>query len=142
MYIGEYRHTIDEKRRLSIPSKFRKELGKGAVITRELDNCLVIFPMRVWEERAKKIGTLSESQKEARGFGRIKLAGANLVEFDKLGRILVPVHLAEYAGLEKDVVVAGIYNRLEVWDAEKWNRYQKEMEQNMESMAEKLGEQI
>ena len=140
MFIGEYRHTIDEKRRLAIPSKFRKELGKGAVITRGLDNCLVIYPVKEWEKMSDKLGKLPASQLEARGFARIMLAGAAAAEFDQLGRALIPEYLKQYASLEKDVVVTGLYNRLEVWDAKSWDTYKQKVEKEVGDFASKLGE--
>ena len=140
MFIGEYRHTIDEKRRLAIPSKFRKELGKGAVITRGLDNCLVIYPVKEWEKMSDKLGKLPASQLEARGFARIMLAGAAAAEFDQLGRSLIPEYLKHYASLEKDVVITGLYNRLEVWDAKAWDTYKQKVEKEVGDFASKLGE--
>ena len=140
MFIGEYRHTIDEKRRLAIPSKFRKELGKGAVITRGLDNCLVIYPVKEWEKMSDKLGKLPASQLEARGFARIMLAGAAAAEFDQLGRALIPEYLKQYASLDKDVVITGLYNRLEVWDAKAWDTYKQKVEKEVGDFASKLGE--
>ena len=105
MFIGEYSHTIDEKRRLAIPSKFRRDLGKKAVITRGLDSCLFVFPAREWESLAQKLGTLPLGQSDARGFIRLILAGAMDVSLDGLGRILVPDYLREYASLKKQVTV-------------------------------------
>ncbi|OGZ34565.1 MAG: cell division/cell wall cluster transcriptional repressor MraZ [Candidatus Portnoybacteria bacterium RBG_13_41_18] len=140
MFIGEYRHTIDQKRRLAIPAKFRAQLGESAVITRGIDNCLVIYPQKEWEAMAEKLGRLPASQLEARGFARIMLAGAMQVEFDQLGRILIPDYLKDYAVLKKEVVVVGIYNRLEIWDAEKWNDYKQRAEKEVGDLASKLGE--
>ena len=140
MFIGEYRHTIDEKRRLAIPSKFRKELGKGAVITRGLDNCLVIYPVKECGKMSDKLGKLPASQLEAMGFARLMLAGAAAAEFDQLGRALIPEYLKQYASLEKDVVVTGLYNRLEVWDAKSWDTYKQKVEKEVGDFASKLGE--
>ncbi|MBI4709393.1 MAG: division/cell wall cluster transcriptional repressor MraZ [Candidatus Portnoybacteria bacterium] len=140
MFIGEYRHTIDEKKRLAIPAKFRKDLGRGAVITRGIDNCLVVYPQKEWENMADKLGRLPGSQLEARGFARIMLAGAMNVGFDQLGRILVPDYLKEYAFLKKEVVITGLYNRLEIWEAARWNDYKKKAEKEVGDLASKLGE--
>ena len=140
MFIGEYRHTIDEKKRLAIPSKFRKELGKGAVITRGIDNCLVIYPFKEWERMSNVLGKLPASQLEARGFARIMLAGAAAAEFDSLGRILIPEYLKEYAVLKKNVVITGLYNRMEVWDQKRWDEYKQNVEKDMGDFASKLGE--
>ena len=140
MLIGEFRHTIDTKKRLALPAKFRKELGETVIITRGLDNCLVIYPEKEWETMSDKLGKLPMGQAEARGFSRIMLAGAMAVGLDKLGRILVPDYLKNYANLTKSVVVCGLYNRLEIWDAESWDVYRKKMEGEIGDMAGKLKE--
>ena len=140
MFIGEYSHTIDEKQRLAIPSKFRKELGKNAVITRGLDNCLFAFPEKEWSVLAQKLGNLPLGQGDARGFIRLMLAGAMDVSLDSLGRILVPDYLKEYASLKKQVIVTGVFNRLEVWDETLWKRYKGRSEKEIGNMAERLGE--
>ncbi|TSC55836.1 MAG: MraZ protein [Parcubacteria group bacterium Greene0714_21] len=140
MFIGEFRHTIDEKKRLAIPAKLRKQLGKEAVITRGLDNCLVVYPIKEWKQKSEKISTLPESQLEARGFARIMLAGAVAVDFDKLGRILVPEYLKQYAELKKNVVIAGLYNRLEIWDETRWETYKQNVEKEIGDFASKLKE--
>lgn len=138
MFIGEYTHTLDEKKRLAMPSKFRKELGNGAVVTRGLDKCLVVYPMKVWEEMAEKLGNLPASQLEARGLGRIMLAGATSVEFDKLGRALIPDYLKEYATLGKDITIIGLFNRIEIWDASLWKKYREGAEKQMDDYVSKL----
>ena len=140
MFIGEYSHTIDEKRRLAIPSKFRKDLGKKAVITRGLDSCLFVFPAEEWDSLAQKLGALPLGQSDARGFIRLILAGAMDVSCDSLGRILVPDYLKEYASLGKQVVVTGVLNRLEVWDEALWRQYKSRSEKEIGNMAERLGE--
>jgi MraZ protein len=140
MLTGEYQHTLDEKKRLAIPSKLRKQLGKEAVVTRGFDNCLVMYPIEEWKKMSDKIGKLPESQTEARGFARIKLAGAALVEFDQLGRVLIPEYLKQYAMLEKNVVIAGLYNRLEIWDEKRWETYKAKAEKEVGDFASKLGE--
>lgn len=140
MFIGEYTYSIDEKKRLGVPPKFRSSLGKQAVITRGLDHCLFLYPMKAWEELAGKISKLPLSQADARGFGRLMLAGAMEVSFDALGRILVPDYLKEYAGLGKKVVVAGVSDRLEIWDEKKWAQYKEKMEENEGDIAERLKE--
>ncbi len=140
MLIGEYKHNLDPKKRLSIPSKFRKELGEGAVLTRGLDNCLFVFPLQSWKPFAEMLGGLSLAKKETRSFSRLFLSGAVEVEFDSLGRILIPDNLKEYAELKKVVMITGVSNRLEIWDEEKWNVYKADLEKNSDSIAEKLGE--
>lgn len=137
--IGEYIHTIDHKRRVSIPSKFRKALGKKAVITRGLDNCLVLYPREGWAKVAAKLEQLPSGQINARGLTRILLSGAADVELDTLGRILVPEHLVEYASLKKNVVLIGLSNRIEIWDEGRWKEYKTAMEKTVGEMAQQLG---
>src|SRR3989338_348653 len=147
MLIGEYKHNLDAKRRLAIPSKFRKELGEGlpagqagAILTRGLDNCLFIFPSKYWAPFAEMLAGLSMAKQDTRAFARLFLSGATEIEFDSLGRILIPEHLKKYADLKKSIVVAGLFNRLEVWDEEKWSNYRTDIERNSDKIAEKLGE--
>lgn len=140
MLIGEYKHTIDTKKRMALPAKFRKELGAEVIITRGLDNCLTVYPLKEWETISDKLGKLPEAQLEARGFVRIKLGGAMAVELDQLGRILIPEYLKQYAGLAKNVVICGLYNRLEIWDAEKWSTYKDKAEREVGDFASKLKE--
>ena len=140
MFIGEYKHTIDPKKRLAIPVKFRKELGGKAVLTRGLDGCLFIFPMKEWEQLAEKLGKLPFGKQDSRGFARLLLAGALEVKFDQLGRILVPDFLKDYAALKKEVVIAGLFNKLEIWDEARWFSYKANLEKNSDRIAEKLGE--
>ncbi|OGN04143.1 MAG: cell division/cell wall cluster transcriptional repressor MraZ [Candidatus Yanofskybacteria bacterium RIFCSPHIGHO2_01_FULL_44_22] len=140
MFIGEYTHNLDAKRRIAIPAKFRKELGESAVLTRGLDNCLFIFPKIQWEQLAEKLSFLPIGQQGTRAFIRLLMSGAVEVEFDVLGRILIPDYLKKYADLKKGVVVTGVLNRLEIWDEEKWNGYRANLEKNSDSIAEKLGE--
>lgn len=140
MFIGEFTHSIDNKKRLAIPSKFRKELGGKAVLTRGLDNCLFLYPFQEWEKFSEKLSQLSMGQANTRSFARLMLAGAVEVEFDNLGRILIPDYLKNYAELKKKIVVAGVLNRLEIWDQGKWEGYKKEIEKNTDAIAEKLGE--
>lgn len=140
MLIGEYKHNLDTKRRLAVPSKFRKELGEGAVLTRGLDSCLFIFPSKYWAPFAEMLAGLSITKQDTRSFARLFLSGAVEVEFDSLGRILIPEHLKKYADLKKSIIVAGLFNRLEVWDEERWISYRSELEKNSDKIAEKLGE--
>ncbi len=140
MLIGEYQHTIDEKKRLAIPAKLRKDLGKGAVLTRGLDNCLALYPLKEWEKLADKLSKLPTGQIEARGVARVILSGAVAVEFDSLGRILMPDYLKQYAGVEKNVVIAGVFNHLEIWDKVNWDNYKQKMEKEVGDMAAKLSE--
>jgi len=140
MFIGEFKHNIDEKGRLAIPVKFRSDLAKGAVVTRGLDNCLFVYSLDEWEKLANKLSNLPISQAKARAFARLMLAGAMDVVPDKQGRINLPEYLRQYAGLNKSVVVAGLYNRLEIWDSVTWDKYSKDTEQSSTDISEKLAE--
>jgi MraZ protein len=139
MFIGEYQHSIDAKKRLAVPSKFRPDLKNKIVVTRGLDKCLFVYPLSVWEELAEKLGSLPVGESSTRSFIRIMLAGAVDVEVDKQGRILIPDYLKKYAGLKKNIVIAGLYNRLEIWDEKKWNDYKDKAEKNADKIAEQLG---
>ncbi len=140
MLIGEYKHTIDNKKRLAIPAKLRKELSKGAVLTRGLDNCLALYPLKEWEKLAEKLSKLPTGQIEVRGLARVILSGASTVEIDSLGRILVPDYLKQYAAIEKNVVIAGVFNHLEIWDESRWETYKQKTEKEVGDMAAKLSE--
>lgn len=140
MYIGEYTYSIDAKRRMAVPAKFRKELSTGAVITRGIDNCLALYAVKAWEVMAEKLQNLTSARGEARGLARILLSGATDVGFDKLGRILIPDHLTKYARLKKNVVIIGLGNRIEIWDRKAWDDYKVKTEAQVGSMAERLEE--
>mgnify|MGYP001592249321 CR=1 FL=1 len=130
MLIGEYSHNLDQKKRLSVPAKFRKELGDGAVLTRGLDGCLWLFPSSQWSLLAERIAALPMAQSDSRSFARLLLSGATEVQFDGLGRILIPDYLKEFAHLSREVVVTGVQNRLELWDKSAWTEYKKRLEKN------------
>jgi MraZ protein len=140
MFIGEYTHNLDSKGRVAIPVKFRQKLTGGAIVTRGLDRCLFVFTNKDWETLAQKLIALPLAQANSRAFVRLMLAGAVDVELDKQGRILIPDYLREYAGLKKQVVVAGLYNRIEIWDSEAWHGYKTKTEASSDEIAEKLGE--
>jgi len=140
MFIGEYSYSIDDKKRLAVPPKFRQLLGKKAVITRGLDQCLFVYPLREWKTLAEKLSKLPLAQADARGFARLMLTGAMEVNLDNLGRVLVPDFLKNYGGLQKKVVITGVYNRVEIWDEEKWSDYKKKTENEVGDIAERLKE--
>ena len=140
MLIGEYSHSLDPKKRLSLPKKFRVELGKKVVITRGLDNCLFMYPMSEWEQTARRLKELSFTQADTRGFNRFLLSGAVEVDIDSAGRILIPEYLKEFASLDLKVVLAGVSDRVEIWNEKTWNTYKKRIEKQADAMAEKLGE--
>ena len=140
MFIGEYTYSIDDKKRLAIPAKFRNLLGKKAVITRGLDNCLFLYPAKEWNNLADKLSKLPLSQADARGFARLMLTGAMDAKLDNLGRILVPDYLKDYGQLKKKVVIAGVFNRVEIWDERKWKMYKTKTEKEVGDIAERLKE--
>ncbi len=140
MFIGEYNHNLDEKGRLAIPAKFRLILKKGAVVTKGLDGCLFLYSKSQFEEIAKKFAALPLSQSKARAFARHMLAGAMDVEFDNQGRVTLPEYLRKFSGLKKKVIVAGLYNHLEIWDEAAWNSYKSDSEKNSNAIAEALGD--
>ncbi len=139
MFIGEYEHTLDEKNRVSIPKLFRTGLGKKMVMTRGLDNCLFVYSRATWEKVAGKLQELSFAQADTRGFNRFILSGAAEVEVDAAGRVLIPEHQRQFAGLSKTIVFAGVSDRVEIWDAAIWKAYKAEIEKKAETMAEALG---
>ena len=140
MLVGEYVHTIDLKKRLAIPAKLRKEIGSKAVLTRGLDGCLFLFSAKEWAIFAEKISHLSFVKQDTRSFMRLFLSGASEVETDQLGRILIPDYLKDYARLGKEAVIAGLFNRLEIWDYTRWQTHKKALESEADKIAEKLGE--
>ena len=140
MFIGEYQHNIDKKGRLAVPVKFRQRLKKGAVVTKGLDNCLFLYPQEEWKKLADKLINLPLSQARSRAFARLMLAGAYEVKTDSQGRINLPNYLLNYAHLKKRATVAGLYNRIEIWDSGVWARYKTMAERDSEKIAESLGE--
>jgi len=139
MLIGQYEHTIDIKNRLALPAKFRGELGEKVIVTKGVENCLIVYTEKEFMVMSEKLSNLTFSQPEARSFTRTMLAGAMEVTLDKLGRILVPDYLKKYASLNKNVVICGLSNRLEIWDAENWASWTKEAEKGVSDIVSKLG---
>ena|SRR3989344_1202096 len=140
MLIGEYVHILDPKKRLSLPSKFRKELGRKIVVTRGLDNCLFVYSLKEWQKISQKLGELSIGAADTRGFNRFMLSGAVEVDVDSVGRILIPDFLKAFANLKSKVILAGIHSRVEIWDERVWSEYKKRVERQADALAEKLGE--
>jgi len=138
MLLGEYRHNLDSKNRLTIPAKLRMELGEKPILTRGLDNCLFIYPRRDWELFVEKLSQLPLSQKTARNFSRFMLSGASEAEIDEMGRILVPDFLRKYGRFEKTIVVVGVQNRVEIWAEKEWGKYMTEIEKSSGDIAENL----
>lgn len=140
MLIGEYLHTIDPKKRLSLPAKFRKELGKTVIITRGLDQCLFVFPQSAWKKLVERFSDLSIGSTETRGFNRFMLSGAVEADIDSAGRVLIPDFLKEFAGLKTKVALAGLNDRVEIWDEKRWDAYKKKIESQGDAMAQKLSD--
>lgn len=142
MFMGEYQHNMDSKGRVIIPAKFRENLGDKFVATRGLDNCLFVYPMQEWSILEEKLTELPITSKNARSFVRFFFSGATECELDKQGRVSIPANLRNYAELEKEVVVIGLANRIELWALEKWDDYMQAAEESSEEIAsamEQLG---
>lgn len=140
MFIGEYQHNIDEKGRLAVPAKFRQQLKNGAVITKGLDKCLFLYPAAEWKKLADKLVNMSINQAKSRAYVRMLLTGAFEVKFDVQGRINLPDNLIKFSGLKKKAVVAGLYNRIEIWNDRSWAIYKARAEKESDKIAESLGE--
>lgn len=140
MLIGEYNHNIDTKGRLIIPSKFREELGDNFIITKGFDNCLFVFPEKEWKAFGDKLAALPMSQKNARAMTRFFFGSAVEGDLDKQGRVLLSSALRSHAGLEKEVVLVGTRNRVEIWDKARWDADNAENCENMEEITENLNE--
>lgn len=138
MFIGEYRHTFDAKNRISLPAKFRKELGTSVVVTRGLDKCLYVYSKASWKQEAAKISEYSTGGAAGRGLARLMLAGASEADVDTAGRILVPDYLKSFATLSVKSVIAGVSDRVEIWDEDAWTTYTASIERDADLFAEKL----
>jgi len=140
MFFGEHSHTIDSKGRVSIPAKYRDQFTEQLVITRGLDHCLWIYTQTEWDKIAERLSTLPISQKKSRAFSRLMLAGAWEASLDSLGRIILPEYLRQYAALNKHVIIAGLYNRLELWDEDRWQNYSAQTQTDSDEIAESMSE--
>ncbi|MFA6797311.1 MAG: division/cell wall cluster transcriptional repressor MraZ [Candidatus Paceibacterota bacterium] len=140
MLIGEYIHTLDEKKRVSLPIKFRKEMGKKIIITAGLDNCLWIFTLAQWKKISERLGEFSMLQADNRSFNRYMFGSATEVEVDSIGRILLPEFLVIRANLKSKVSVIGVQDRVEIWNEENWKDYKGVVEKQADQLAEKLGQ--
>ena len=138
--MGEFHHSIDDKGRLILPAKFREDLGNEFIVTRGLESCLFVYPIKEWNKITQRLNTLPFTKKNARSFTRFLLSGATATEFDKQGRINITSPLISYAGLKKECVVIGVGDRLEIWSSESWNKFYKDNEENMSAIAETLFE--
>ncbi|MBR4178278.1 MAG: division/cell wall cluster transcriptional repressor MraZ [Bacilli bacterium] len=138
MLMGEYHHNIDEKNRLIIPSKFRSELGEKFIITKGFDKCLFVYSLAEWNKMIQRVGTLQFTRKNVRAFERALIGGASETEFDKQGRINITSPLVHYAGINKECVIIGVNERLEIWSLEEFDKYMKENEESFEEMIEDI----
>lgn len=138
MFMGEYQHNVDPKGRLIIPSKFREHLEDCFVLTRGLDNCLFGYPMNEWRKLEEKLKELPVTKKDARAFTRFFFSGATEVEIDKQGRINIPSNLRSYAKMDKECIVLGVSNRLEIWAKDAWDNYFEESEDSFNDIAENM----
>lgn len=140
MLIGEHTHTVDPKRRVSMPAKFRKALGGTVVVTRGLDGSLFVFPQKEWKGVVEKLNGLSMGTSDSRAFARFMLGGASEVQTDSLGRILLPEYLARYAEIETEAVIIGVNDRAEIWQPKRWEAYKQKVLVEADALAERLGE--
>jgi MraZ protein len=138
LFLGEFEHSIDDKSRLAVPARFRAALQDGLVITRGLERCLVIWDAESWRGQAERINALNQFQSDARRLQRHFFSGVVTAQPDKLGRVVVPQFLREYAQLGTDVVVVGLANRIEVWSRTQWQRERSEAERSSAELAEHL----
>ncbi|MGM0410674.1 MAG: division/cell wall cluster transcriptional repressor MraZ [Bacillota bacterium] len=140
MFMGEYKHNMDKKGRVIIPASFRNDLDSKFVMTRGLDNCLFVYPRKEWKVLEDKLTSLPITNKSSRTFVRFFFSGATECDFDKQGRISIPSNLREYASLEKEIVIIGLANRIELWASENWDGYLAEAEDSYEEIAEQMDE--
>jgi MraZ protein len=138
MFLGEYLHTFDSKNRISIPSKFRKDLGRAVVVTRGLDRCLYLYSRKAWEKQAGVYAQTASGSAAERGLARLFLAGSFEAELDSGGRVLVPENLKAFAGIKTKAVVAGVADRVEIWEERAWQKYSSDIEKNANALAEKV----
>ncbi len=139
MFIGEYLHTLDPKNRVSLPAKFRKDLGRTVVMTRGLDHCLSVYPKKEWAKEAERHASGAGGTAAARGLARLFLAGAMEVDVDASGRVLIPDHLKNFAGLSGKAVIAGVADRVEIWEESAWEAYTAAIERDADAYAEQVG---
>jgi MraZ protein len=138
MLLGEYQHSIDAKGRVILPAKFREEIGENCIATKGLEKCLFVYPKQEWSTIESKLKQLPLAKAEARAFVRFFFSGAAELECDKQGRVLVPSNLREYAALDKDIVIIGVLNRIEIWDKVAWEDYNNQISPTVNEIAEHL----
>ncbi len=140
IFIGEYEHTLDEKKRASLPKSFKDALGKKMILTQGLDNCLLIFPREGWEKMIENLRDAPYTKADTRDYSRFLFSSATELATDGAGRILIPDTHKRFAGLKRAIVFAGVSNRVEIWDAALWKSYKTRIEKQADAIAEKLGE--
>lgn len=140
MLIGQYSHTIDDKKRLNLPGKWKSNFGKKVVVTRGLDTCIFLYTVKEWGTIAAKLAQTSMGSKDARDLNRFFLSGAVEIDVDSAGRILLPEYLKDFAKLDSKVIFAGLYNRAEIWNEKEWEKKQKEVYEKADDVAGKLQE--
>lgn len=138
LLLGEFRHSLDAKGRVFLPSRWREELAGGVVVTKGLERCLWVITVARFEELAEQLNTLSATRKRNRDYERIFFGGASEEEIDRQGRITIPPSLREYAGFSREVVLTGMRRRAEIWDRALWTSYRGDLEAQYESIAEEL----
>jgi MraZ protein len=139
MFLGEYLHTFDSKNRISLPSKFRKDLGRVVVVTRGLDRCLYVYSRKEWEKEARSYAAAANGNAARRGLARLFLAGSFEAEVDRTGRVLIPENLKSFASIHEKAIIAGVAERIEIWEEVAWKAYTAEIEKNANEFAEKIG---
>lgn len=140
MFIGEYLHTLDPKNRISLPAKFRKDLGRAVVMTRGLDHCLYMYSRKSWEKEARVYAEGASGNAARRGLARLFLAGSFEAEVDGSGRVLIPENLKSFAAISDKAVIAGVADRVEIWEEVAWRKYTADIERNADAFAEKIGD--
>ncbi len=138
MFLGEYQHSLDEKGRITIPAKFREEIGYKFVATKGLDNCIFLYPQDEWQLIEKKLRSLPFTRADVRSFVRFFFSGAAELDLDRQGRSVLPLNLREYAGIDRDVIIIGVGTRVEIWSIEKWTDYNENAQSSYEEIAENL----
>jgi MraZ protein len=141
MFLGQYEHTIDEKGRLIIPAKYRESLGEEFIITFGLDTCLFVYPLNEWKSLAEKIKSFPLGKKDARAFGRILFSRALNCSIDTQGRVSILKYLKDYAHINKEIMIIGVMDRIEIWSRDLWQKYSKEAIDSYEDIAERIYEQ-
>lgn len=140
MFLGQYEHSLDKKGRIIMPAKFRENLGDSFIMTFGLEKCLFVYPVEEWEKLSQNLQNLPFGKKDTRAFKRTLASQASVNSFDQQGRVIIAKYLRDYAGIEKNVVIIGVFERIEIWDSERWAGYALETEQSYEEIAERIYE--